>query len=168
MTAYLYAFILTAVAAVLVEMLAPSGEGGRLRSHVRLMAGLCMLVMLITPLREGLTLIRSIADGTLEWSWAEDAPTEESDYQNILEEGLSSLGQQEVAVWVKHTLEADFGIPPSNHTVTVTMVPAEGNALPAVAQVTILLHGASIFENPHQIEDYITDRLGCPCYVAIA
>lgn len=167
MADYVYSFILTAVAAVLVELLAPTGEGGRLGGGVRLVAALCMLVMLIQPLQEGITLLRSIADGTPDFSWAGDISADESDYEHILQEELSGLGRGEVTAWVTDALADRFGIPKDNHTVTVTMGAAEGEAMPVVAHVTILLHGSSVFENPHQIEDYITDKLGCPCTVAI-
>ncbi len=167
MSDYIYAFVLTAVAAVMVEMLAPSEEGGRLGGSVRLVAGLCMLVMLLQPLKEGIALVRSLADGDVQISWDGSTPTDEQDYQDILQGELAALGRGEVVSWVSGILETSFGIPKENHTVTVEMAPVEGVELPAVAKVTILLHGASIFENPHQIEDYITDRLGCPCTVAI-
>lgn len=169
MTDYIYAFLLTAVAAAIVELLAPVGEGGRLGGVVRFAVGLCLLVMLLNPLREGISLLRSIADGHLAINWEGEAPVEQLDYDGILQDELSDLGRSEVEAWVSATLAARFGIPAEHHTVTVSMAEgaAEDGGLPALTGITILLHGSSVFENPHQIESYFTDQLGCPCAVAI-
>lgn len=167
MTDYVYAFIFTAVAAVIVEMLATTGTGGRLGGAARLVAGLCMLVMLLDPLQEGISFIRSLADGRMELTWEGETSADESYYKDILQEELAGLGRSEVAAWVTAVMDSQFGIPAENHTVTVSVTPAEDGGLPAVTGITIVLHGASVFENPHQIEAYITDRSGYPCTVAI-
>ena len=167
MITYVYAFILTAVVAVTVEMLTPAGEGGRLGSHVRFIAGLCLLIALIQPLREGISILRSVADGRVSWPWEEMIPEAETDYEAILRDELTSLGKMEAEAWVSAVLMERFGIPKENHTCTVTVSLGDDGMTPVIDGVTILLTGASIFQNPHAIEAYITDRLRCSCTVAI-
>ena len=65
MKSYILTLLSASLAASVVELLAPNGEGGRLASHIRMIAGLFLLVALLTPLREGIRLLREAADGDL-------------------------------------------------------------------------------------------------------
>lgn len=162
--AYVYGFILTAVMAVLVEMLVPAG--GKLGGHVRLVAGLCLLVALIGPIREGIGLLRSAADGSWEWGIPEEFPEIDTDYEGMLGDHLASLGQREMEAWVSTTLTERFGIPAERATVTATVTAGEGG-VPVLRHIHIRLTGSSVFKNPHEVEAFFTEQLGCPCTVAV-
>ena len=51
MSAYILPLLAASLAAALVELLAPKGDGGRIAAHVRMIAGLYLLVALLNPLR---------------------------------------------------------------------------------------------------------------------
>lgn len=161
---YVYALILTAVAAAVVELMIPEGK---LSGTVKGAVGLCLLLALLNPIKEGVAVIRQMADGEISPPWTgEDAPDAEN-YQDVLRDELAALGEKEVSAWVSDTLRDTFGIAVENHTCTVTMTVEEDGITPAVGHVTVVLSGVAIFENPHAIEAYISERLGCTCAVAV-
>jgi len=60
---YLLSLLTASLAAAIAELLAPKGEGGRITAHIRMVAGLFLLVALLNPLREGIRLLRDAALG---------------------------------------------------------------------------------------------------------
>ena len=166
MSAYILTLLSASLAVCVIELLLPKGDGGRVASHVRLVSGLFLLVALLNPLREGLTLLRSAASGELGEVIAERLPTSspEEDYAASFNATL-----WEVEAWVKETLSAVFAIPSEGCAVeAVCQVEEteEGVAL-SLAELRIGLKGKYILEDPHPIETYVSERLGCPCFVTV-
>ncbi len=165
--------LLAAVAAAVVELLVPHGDGGRVAAYVRLIGGLFLLVVLLAPLGEGVELLQEAADGEL----AERLPEallpegEPTDYEAILRDTLCTAGAAEVEAWVRERLSADFDIPSENATVaalTETVENAGGTSVaPVLREVRIALHGSSALSDPHPIEEAIGEALGCSCYVTV-
>lgn len=172
---YIYTLVLTALAAAVIELLAPRGDGGRIAAHVRMVAGLFLLVALLNPLKEGLALLSAVAgDGLTAEDLADRLPAyslpdeEAPDYAALLEDTLSSVGAEDAKEWVLTVLDETFGIPPTGCTVSATVTVQSGdNTLLTVEEVRIALHGPYALENPHPIEDYIAERLMCTCYVTV-
>ena len=162
----LYGLIAAAVAATLVELIAPQGEGGRLGGHVRLVAGLCVLIALIQPLREGVTLLRAMAEGDLSEVLPDVKLPAEEEYDSVWSDTLAAMGEQEVTSWVEGMLEQEFGIHPDNRRVQVLCEATEDGAL-HVKEVYIALWGAAIWKDPHAMEAYISERLSAPCTVSV-
>ena len=161
----LYALIATAVAATLVELIAPQGEGGRRGGQVRLIAGLCILIALIQPLREGITLLRAVAEGNLSEMIPDMELPSEEEYGSVWADTLEGLGEQEVASWVEGVLGREFGINPDNRRVQVICENTDSTL--CVREVRIALWGAAIWKDPHAIEAYVSERLFCPCTVSV-
>lgn len=161
---YVYALILTAVTAVVVELMMPEG---RMSGVVKGVLGLCLLVTLLAPIKEGIALIRQVATGEITLPQGGDHMLNGEDYQGHLRDELATLGEQEVLAWVSMTLEQVFGIASKNHTCTVTMGVAADGMTPVVERVTLILSGTAIFEDPHAIEAYIAEQLNCSCTVAV-
>lgn len=162
----LYGLIAAAVAATLVELIAPQGEGGRLGGQVRLVAGLCILIALIQPLREGLTILRAVAEGDLSEMLPDMELPAEDEYGSVWADTLAKMGEQEAESWVESVLEREFGISPDNRRVQVICEAGEDGA-PCVREVRIALWGAAIWKDPHVIEAHISERLSCPCTVSV-
>lgn len=161
----LYGLIAAAVAATLVELIAPQGEGGRLGGQVRLVAGLCILIALIQPLREGITILRAMAEGELSEMLPDVELPPQEEYDSVWADTLVGMGEQEVESWVAGVLEREFRIDSDNHRVQVICETDDG-AL-CVQEVRIALWGAAIWKNPHAIEVYVSERLSCPCTVSV-
>ena len=164
MTYYILSLLSASLAAAVVELLSPKGEGGRMASHIRMIAGLFLLVALLNPLREGIRLLRDAADGDLVSRVESLIPSDpQADYQAVFGENLAAIGSDEVKSWVTDTLETCFGIPPAGCSVWVACA-YDGEAL-TVTEVRISLLGTYMLQDPHPIEDYVADQLSCPCYV---
>ena len=59
----LFPLLLTALASAVLEFLLPGGDGSnsRMQGPIRTVVGLCILVALISPVREGISLLRHLA-----------------------------------------------------------------------------------------------------------
>lgn len=170
MTSYLYTLLATALVAAVAELLLP--RGGRTGGAVRLLGGLCLLVALITPLGEGLTFLRSVAEEGMEAALWEDvggdgnAPTP-ADPSALWGETLSVLTEEAAISAVKEHLESRFSIPPEGCrvAVTVTALPPtndpEGIPLPTLTEVRVTLLGVYLTRDPYAIETALSARFGC-------
>lgn len=166
MQTYMLTLFSAALLAALVGLLAPEGEGGRLTSQLRMVAGLLLLLALLEPLRSGLSYLRALSEGDLPVPWNDplSEPTLEN-YEEGLEATLIAVGQGEVEAYVKEVLETVFHIPREYATVGGVW-DTEGEAMTLV-ELRIALRGAYALENPHPMEAYFSERLGCPCYVTL-
>ena len=166
MTTYILSLLSASLAAAVVELLSPKGEGGRLTAHVRMVAGLFLLVALLNPLKEGISLLRSAAEGDLtarlEAILPEEVPV---DYEAFFGDTLTAVSRDEAEAFVVSALEGEFGIPPSGCTVSVSCAYEDG--VLTVCEVRISLRGQWITRDPHPIEDYFAERLNCVCYVTV-
>ena len=166
MNAYILTLLAASLAAAVAELLAPKGEGGRLSSHVRMIAGLFLLVALLEPLGEGIRLLRDTADGDLAARVEDLIPDGvETDYGVVFGDSLAAMGKEEVSSWVTETLNTRFGIPSEGCTVSVSC--SYGEETLTVTDVRICLTGRYVLQDPHPIESYVSRQLDCPCYVTV-
>ena len=166
MKTYILTLLAASLAAAVIQLLAPKGEGGKLGEHIRMMAGLFLLVSLLNPLKEGIALLRSAAAGELSEYLTVTVPEgDPEDYGAVFGDTLSFVGREEVGAWVISELDARFGIPPSGCRVSVACAVEE--EMLTVREVRIALLGSYAVRDPHPIESHVTKTLGCPCYVTV-
>ena len=166
MSNYILTILAASLAACMIELLAPKGDGGRTASYVRMIAGLFLLVSLLTPLREGLNILRAAADGDLAGSIADRLPESmPEDYEATFGSALSAVGKQETEAWVTEILDSVFKIPPSGCAVEA-VCESDGTEL-TLRELRIGLKGKYALEDPHPLEAYFAEQLGCPCYVTV-
>lgn len=166
MNGYVLTVLGASLAAAMIELLSPKGEGGRIASHVRMIAGLFLMVALLGPLREGILFLKSAAEGNLTNRLAEVIPEQIStDYEAAFRDTLVGVGKEETEAWVITVLDTVFGIPPGACTVEAVLQ-TEGKTL-TLEEVRIALSQKHALENPHPIETYISSQLQCPCYVTV-
>ncbi len=159
---YILSLLAASFAAVVVELLAPRGEGGRLAASVRMCAGLFLLVALLGPLRAGVALLGSLADALPEFP-THEAPDRESERLAP----VVALGEAALVEWVTETLSTEFSLPPDR--VEVMCVWAESaDGLPPLTELHIVLLGSAMLTDPHPIEAHFADALDIPCRVSVA
>ena len=91
--------------------------------------------------------------------------TEEDDaYENAANEALENASKAYLAQALTRLLEERFSIP-SGEVRCVILWASEEEAKPQ--KVTVILSGSAICKNPNQIEEEVTNLLGCPCVTAI-
>ena len=166
MKPYILSLLSASLAVAVVELLAPKGEGGRMASHIRMVAGLYLLVALLNPLKEGISLLRSLADGDMVSRVESFIPTDvETNYSGVFGDSLTAIGADEVSAWVTEAMETRFGIPPEGCTVWASCDYGEDTL--TVTEVRISLKGSYTLRDPHPIESYVSSQLNCPCYVTV-
>lgn len=166
MKPYILSLLSASLVAALVELIVPKGEGGRMASHIRMVAGLYLLVALLNPLREGISLLRSMADGDLVSRVESLIPSDmETDYNGVFGDGLTAIGAEEICSWMTETMETRFGIPPEGCKAWASC--AYSDDVLTVTEVRISLQGSYALRDPYPIEAYFTEQLDCPCYVTV-
>ena len=161
MKVYLYALILTAVIAAVAEFLT---DGNATSGAVRAVAGLCVLLAMIQPVKEGLLWLQGAAEGNLEELVS--LPEADMDAEVIFLEELGMVTEQVVADAVTAAMKERFGIDRQQCRVWVE-VRTQKTGEPVVERVAILLSGTAVLKNPHTIQAYWEQTLGCACTVAV-
>lgn len=162
MKAYIYALILTAVMAAVAEFLT---DGGGSSGALRTVAGLCVLLTLIQPVKEGLIWLRGAAEGELE-EWVE-LPDDTVNAPEVFLEQMEMISEQAVTEAVTTVLAERFGVPSGQCRVGATVAfDASGNVV-GVESVTVFLSGSSILKNPHTIKAFLEQTFGGVCTVAV-
>lgn len=166
MSGSILTLLAASLAACVIELLVPKGDGGRIAAYVRTVAGLFLLVALLDPLRAGLRLVEEAVHGDLVGSMESHLPSDVSaDYEEVFSSSLVSVGKGETEDWVTETLDSVFGIPPSDCGVEA-ILEGDGGEM-TLREIRIGLKGAHALDDPHPIEDYYTRCFGCPCYVTV-
>lgn len=164
MGGYVYGLILVGVSAAVVELLAVGGEG-RMKAHLRLVTGLCILIACLQPVKEGIVYLKDLAEDEIPLNVSHPSVDKEQ-YHEMFDGYLIEMGEQEVRRWVRDVLTDVFGVSEENSRVEVSMGVVDG--VLGVTEVNISLSGKAVLKNPHQIEEYIYSRLLCPCHVSVA
>ena len=163
MKEYVVSVLTATLIAAVTEKLSPAGEGGRMAAHVRFVTALFLIVSLLSPLTAAVEYVRNLpGDGGIsEWL----TPSANPDYSQAFESTLISVSREEGMAWVVNILNSRFGIPPECCEVWVECV-SDGETV-GFQEVRISLKGDCILENPHPIEAYVSESLGCPCFVTV-
>ena len=162
MKAYLLSLIIAALVAALVGILAPSGERGGLAAHQRLITSLFLICVLIAPAENVLNVIQSLTTGDLSMIGLEEVP-DKKDYQEQMNDALSASSERYFTQMLTQTICEAFSIPTHEINCSVSWNKSEGKP----TRVTVILSGTSIWKDPHAIEAFVTELLGCECIMAI-
>lgn len=172
----LYPLLLLLLGTAVLEYLLPSDRtGGKMAAAFRAVVGLCMLLAMLKPLTRGLSLLRAMSagetDGLRERMEQEELLPQEdtSRGEEKLADRLAEAGASQVEEWVYATLENNFGISARHATVTAHVsVDLIGGEQARLEQVYICLSGSAALRNPHDIESWFSDALGCPVTLSVA
>ena len=146
----------------LIEQLTPAGEREGLRRSVRLLAGLFVLICMLTPLSrlDGAAIFARIG------AWAREMEqTAQTEYEALMEEKLTLGSTAQLEEELYGLLERRLDLSRSDCTVRVETA-REGDAL-VLAHVWVSVRGRAVLTDPRAIQTLIEERLECPCTVAI-
>lgn len=162
MKQYLINILTLSLACGLLDMLTPAGEREGLRRGVRLLAGLCLLCVMIRPLTELSDAVEGIDLG----SWARGLEREaETEYERLMEEKLTAVSQAQLREELLTMLSEQFDIGREDCTLTVEFDDAAQTL--TVRRVWIALHGKAVLRDPRAIETAVEGVLGCECTVSV-
>lgn len=172
----LYPLLLLLLGAGILEYLLPAeGSGGKTSAAYRAVAGLCILLAMLKPLTQGLSLLHDLSAGGTDGlrgrlEQMDILPPEDTSAgEKKLADRLAEAGASQVEEWVYAALDSTFGIPARHATVTACVsVDLSDGEYVRLEQVYICLSGSAALRNPHDIESWFSDALGCPVTLSVA
>ena len=168
LTKYILPVIFTALIAAVAEFLSPAGEGNGLSNHIKLVAGLCITIALLSPIRDGFDLLQGVVNG----EYIEELPEEilpsdglSNDYNSVFSERLESLTRAELEEEIRRVLNSEFDISDDNARIITELSDANGTV--TLKRITVVLSKNAVFKNPHKINERLSSYFNCECEVAI-
>ena len=129
------------------------------KKHLRLLCGICMIAMLISPLPSYL----KHAEQRL-WELGEEAGgNAEENYDEIYDQALSTACVWQIENVTKSLLIQEFSLSSDDLSVSVFMTEEDGRIL--LKNTTISVTGKAILIDPREIVRVTEEYLGCPCNV---
>lgn len=158
MKQYLMGLFALATCCAVVELLTPEGEGGGIARHIRLMSGLCLLCVALSPLvawlEQGRSPIGALSSALDDWLSQGEA--EEMSFEKRWREQSEQLDLSMAAEMVAEMIEEKFDLADSDCRVTLT-VDDDG----ALCEVRVALTGRAIWVNTQEVQAVIREVLGC-------
>ena len=147
----------------IVLIVSPEGIRSGIKKHMRLICSLCMLCIMISPIGEILSGINDIGNKVNFGDGEQLHGIYESIYESRNEEGYNdSIGKA-----VKAELSEKMSILDKECRVMVEFSDADQDGFREPRKITVILSGSSVFKNPRQVEDYVSEKFGCECVCAI-
>ena len=160
--AYMISIFATALLITVVDILAPTGTGGGLSRHLKLVSSLVFVCILISPTVSLAQRLGEFANGNWELDIEGDI---EDHYAEQLQNALDDASREYFAGMLTKTLCEQFDIIEDDIRVHVEWIGEGENLRPK--KVTVVLSGKAIWKNPAKIEEYVSTLLDCDCVSAI-
>ena len=152
--------ILTAVTAAVAELLT---DGNGASGAVRMVAGLCVLLALIQPVKEGILWLRGAAEGEPE-EWV-SLPEGDGEAQAVFQEQLNAIGEQAVTEAVRAVMKERFGVSSDQCRVEAAVILEATGQEVRTERIDVTLSGTAVLKNPRTIKAYLEQTFGCECVV---
>lgn len=159
MKAYLISLLGAAFLAAMIGILTPDGANG-IGKYVRLLSVLMIVCVIALPLP------RAIADLRERLTDFSDLSSEEKNpFDARSQELLDHASRAYFASALTSHLAEQFSLRSDEITCAIRWKEIDGETQPE--NVTLILSGSARWRDPHELERYVTDLLGCPCDTAI-
>ena len=162
MTEYLISLLAAAPVMAIIGILSPEGVRSGLSKHLRLVAALVWICILIAPVSGLVTEWKEWQNGDFSFDTEQET---ENDYQAILDEALDNHSTAYFCDMLTQTLEEHFSITKGDMRCHVAW--NRGNDAMRPERVTLFLSGNAVWKSPKEMEAYVTDLLGCECITVI-
>ena len=159
---YILSIFATALLITVVDILTPSGTGGGLSKHLKLVTSLVFVCVLISPTVSLVQRLGEFANGNWEFDMEGDI---EDHYSSQLQDALDNASREYFEGMLVQTLCEEFEILEDDIRIHVEWEGKNENLRPQ--KVTVVLSGKAIWKNPTKIEEYVSSLLNCDCVTAI-
>lgn len=161
MKTYILSMLAAALVAAVVGILSPSGEGGGISKHMRLLCSLFLLCVLLSPLISVLDALGDLANGSF---LSPDVELEEEeDYRDRLEGAMDEATRTYFAQMLTECLCDELSLKAGEVRCHVLWDEEDGTP----KKVTVLLSGSAIWQDPKRICSFVTSLLDCECVCAL-
>ncbi len=159
MQGYVMGLFGLAICCAVVELFTPEGEGGGIARHIKWMSGICLLVVLWTPLstlfHSGETVPDRLTDALENWLNEGEASREEFD--QIWQGEQERLDLVYASETIKQLIAEQFDLSLGDITVQV-QTDETGQRL---SLVRIGLSGRAIWIDTHKVQSFIEETIRC-------
>ena len=152
MSSYVISIICVSIVGTIASILSPDGEGGGLLRHVRLVFGLCLVIVCINPIMQ---IVESIREMDFELS-IPDVEEESDKYYDIFEDSYSKSEIVNLKTGIKQMLYDKFAIDPSECEITISFS-GDGN----LKRISVTLYGGAVWKDTEEIESYLYRAFAC-------
>jgi hypothetical protein len=163
MKAYLLSLLAASILTILITLLAPEGERGGISKHVRLIASLFLVCVLLSPVQALLRTLPDLLRG--EWIPSGEEETDDSHYKEQFEEAIGQASKDYFTDMLTQALCKELSLSGEDLQCRVVWEPTEREPTPA--RVIVTLSGQAIWKDPSQIRACVNTLVGCPCDVII-
>jgi len=146
----------------LVTMLAPDGEGGGFSKNIRLVVGLCVVLVCADPIKSIITQINDFDMGLI----IEQPEVTPDKYEDLLNSAYTAAEVENLKDGIYRMLEDRFSIAREDCSVSLRLCEGEGLRR-ELEYIHITLYGPAIFKNTNEIESYLNGLFGCKIITAI-
>lgn len=158
MKSYIMSLITVALVAAVIEIFSPK----RVEKHMKLIVTLCVVCVMIQPFASVVSALYGLSSSDLPFYAGEESREE---YESIMRNTVLSAGRENLEQGIRKILYEKFEIPYNECRVSANVEYADEKM--TVKRVTLVLNGSSIWRDPYEIEEYISELLGCECVTAI-
>ena len=162
MKAYLLSLLVTSLVLAMVGILAPAGGRQGISKHLRLIAALIWICILIAPLSNAIASLENWWSGDPIFDTEKDT---DENYQAILDQALEDSSAAYFCDMLTQTLENRFSLDPGNLRCHVLWESGKDTLRPK--KVTLLLSGSAVWQSPREMEQFVTELIGCECISAV-
>ena len=159
MNTYFLSLLGAALIAALIGLFAPDGTSASLGKTLRLLTILVLFCVIAAPLPELIANWKALS------FLSPEAAEQTYDFELRSKTSLDAASRAYFVRALTSHLEEKFGIAQGEIACAVTWEETDGEAKPA--SVTLILSGSAKWKNPHEMENYVSELLGCPCNSAI-
>ena len=161
MTGYISGIIGVSILVGIIDIICP--DGGGFKKYLRLVSGLVVAVMILSPMGSFLSYFSTSFWGELDGMIYEESLREE--YQDKLYESLESASRESIEENIEKILYERFNIEQGNADASAVLERGDGDI--KVKKLTLTLRGVAIFKDPYEIEEYFASLLHCECVTVI-
>ena len=157
MSEYFLGIALTVLIGGLILSLFPDASA---KPYLRLLCGGAVVLSILSPL---VTLVgdKSAADDLL--SLFEGGMEEERNYAEIYNNTIVSAGAEFASDKLKNEIKQELLA--NDDTFDVFVIAKSNGEEIYIERVEVIIHPSGLTLNPHAIEKYVSNRLGCECII---
>lgn len=163
MKVYIISLLVVAVIGSIVTVLAPDGEGGGLKKHVRLAAGIAILPICIMPL---ISFAEAVKEFDSDGIFDEIDGGDMDEYESIFEDGYLLAESENLRVGIASLLKERFGIGHDECYVSVSISQNEDGKR-QLERIFINLYGGAVWKDTGEIESYLSELFLCEVVTAV-
>ena len=160
MREYVITLIVTVSVCTLSAVITPDTEKG-LSGYTRLVMGLCILCVAITPIS---SFIKKIYSADIKTDFLDVGTLEVGELESIYKESLDRASTAAISERLRDMICSNISVNKEDIVVFFELCDKESNG--EVKKVTVLLSGKALVVDPRRVTEYVGGILDCECVIA--